>query len=50
VKATSTITGIIDGSGTIGAAVTQLVMPYFQSGTFIFYTGRNKFDNREVKL
>jgi len=38
VKATSTITGIIDGSGTIGAAVTQLIIPHFQGETFIFYT------------
>ena len=39
-KATSTITGIIDGSGAIGAAFLQPMIPYMGDHVFTAYTGK----------
>lgn len=38
-RAISTITGIIDGTGSIGAAVVQLLIPILKSHSFYFYFG-----------
>ena len=34
-----TIVGIIDGSGTAGAAIVQVIIPMFREHSFILYTG-----------
>jgi len=38
VKSTSTITGIIDGCGTVGSAVLQPLIPFFREYSFAVYT------------
>jgi len=38
-KAISTVSGIIEGSGTIAAAGIQMLVPIFKNYAFLFYGG-----------
>jgi len=41
VRSMSTMAGVIDGSGSIGAAVIQLIIPYFKTSSFYIYFSKN---------
>lgn len=46
----STMAGVIDGSGSIGAAVIQLIIPYFKTSSFYIYFSKNKYQYSESNL
>jgi len=36
----STMAGIVDGTGSIGAAIIQMIIPYFKTSSFYIYFGK----------